>query len=170
MFNVIIHRKVLNWVPSMQRAPWGARAQCNLMNQYIFSSQLRADQMPGPPLEGQLTHELSLDWQHYVYCSTKQSILMLLSLLVSRCWCETKECKTGAGIMIVHAECVHEMQSGKMGPSSYNPSCIGTIRNPPERSSRLKHHKKSIVSCRCIQPSCHQSALSNGCPHHLSGH
>ena len=38
----------------------------------------RADQMPGPPREGQLIHEFSLDWQHHVYCSTKQSILIFL--------------------------------------------------------------------------------------------
>ena len=31
------------------------------MNYYIFSSQLKADQMPGPPREVQVTRELFLD-------------------------------------------------------------------------------------------------------------
>ena len=33
-------------------------------NHYIFSSQLRADQMPGPPREGQLMCTLSLSIRH----------------------------------------------------------------------------------------------------------
>ena len=44
---------------------------------YIFSSQLRADQMPGPPWEVQLTNDFFLDSQHRVQASTKQSILMI---------------------------------------------------------------------------------------------
>ena len=33
---------------------------------YIFSSQLRADQMPGPPREVQLTNDFFLDSHHHV--------------------------------------------------------------------------------------------------------
>ena len=33
-------------------------------NHYIFSSQLRADQMPGPPREIQLTNDFCLDSHH----------------------------------------------------------------------------------------------------------
>ena len=35
-------------------------------NHYIFSSQLRADQMPGPPREVQLTNDFCLDSHHHV--------------------------------------------------------------------------------------------------------
>ena len=35
-------------------------------NYYIFSSQLRADQMPGPPREVQLTNDFFLDSHHHV--------------------------------------------------------------------------------------------------------
>ena len=53
-------------------------------NHDIFSSQLRADQMPGPPQEDQLTYELVrllFHSQGYLFDpSTKQSILMFLFL------------------------------------------------------------------------------------------
>ena len=45
-------------------------------NHYISSSQLRADQMPGPPREVQLTNDFFLASHHHVKASTKQSILM----------------------------------------------------------------------------------------------
>ena len=35
-------------------------------NHYICSSQLRADQMPGPPREVQLTNDFCLDSHHHV--------------------------------------------------------------------------------------------------------
>ena len=35
-------------------------------NHDIFPSQLRADQMPGPPREVQLTHDFLLDSHHHV--------------------------------------------------------------------------------------------------------
>ena len=51
-------------------------------NRYIFPCQLRADQMPGPPQEGQLTYELTqilCRSQGYLFDpSAKQSTLMFL--------------------------------------------------------------------------------------------
>ena len=52
------------------------------INRHIFSSQLRADQMPGPPQEGQLTCELIQLLYHsqgYLFDrSTKQCTHMFL--------------------------------------------------------------------------------------------
>ena len=73
--------------------------------------------------------------------------------------------------MIVHADFVHGMQSGPIivwGHLATNPAAIGTTRKPPERSSRLNIAQKQ---CRLqVHPTVlYRSALSDGCPHHLSG-
>ena len=64
-----------NWTTCARASAHGRNTLSNWRlyqkkNHYIFSSRLRADQMPGPPQEVQLTNDFFLDSHH-------QSILMI---------------------------------------------------------------------------------------------